>query len=165
MILTFAGDPQTTMAVTWRTDTTVPHALRRDGPGHRRARLPRPRPAGSKPATEPLTHAARTAHYHSVVFEGLEPGTLYAYRVGDGVNWSEFFQFRTAPAQNQPFTFIYFGDAQNDIKSLWSRRDPTGRHRRLQGRLPRPRRRPRQPPTSTTTSGASGSAPAAGSTA
>jgi hypothetical protein len=45
----------------------------------------------------------------------------YAYRVGDGVNWSEWFHFRTASDPPEPFTFVYFGDAQNDIRSLWSR--------------------------------------------
>jgi hypothetical protein len=43
------------------------------------------------------------------------------YRVGDGVNWSEWFQFQTASSDPEPFSFIYFGDAQNDLKSLWSR--------------------------------------------
>ena len=47
---------------------------------------------------------------------------MYAYRVGDGgKNWSEWFQFRTAADANEPFTFVYFGDAQNAIRSLWSR--------------------------------------------
>ena len=43
------------------------------------------------------------------------------YRVGDGVNWSEWFHFRTASDRPEPFSFIYFGDAQTDLKSLWSR--------------------------------------------
>jgi 3',5'-cyclic AMP phosphodiesterase CpdA len=62
-----------------------------------------------------------TAHYHAVKFEGLAPATKYAYRVGDGVNWSEWFHFSTASDKPEPFSFIYFGDAQNDIRSLWSR--------------------------------------------
>src|SRR5262249_21666459 len=37
------------------------------------------------------------------------------------VNWSEWFQFRTASDRPEPFSFIYFGDAQNGIRSLWSR--------------------------------------------
>ncbi|MGD2124287.1 MAG: metallophosphoesterase, partial [Gemmatimonadota bacterium] len=31
------------------------------------------------------------------------------------------FQFRTASREPEPFSFVYFGDAQNDIKPLWSR--------------------------------------------
>jgi 3',5'-cyclic AMP phosphodiesterase CpdA len=56
-----------------------------------------------------------------VTFTGLKPATLYAYRVGDGERWSEWFQFRTASAGAEPFSFIYFGDAQNDVRSMWSR--------------------------------------------
>jgi 3',5'-cyclic AMP phosphodiesterase CpdA len=51
----------------------------------------------------------------------LKPATLYAYRVGDGERWTEWFQFRTAASESRPFSFIYFGDAQNDVRSMWSR--------------------------------------------
>ena len=60
-------------------------------------------------------------HYHSVEFSDLKPDTLYAYRVGSGDRWSEWIQFRTAKAQAAPFSFLYFGDAQNSILSFWSR--------------------------------------------
>ena len=61
------------------------------------------------------------ANYHTAKLAGLKPGTKYAYRVGDGVNWSEWFHFSTASAEPKPFRFIYFGDAQNNIRSMWSR--------------------------------------------
>jgi predicted phosphodiesterase len=41
--------------------------------------------------------------------------------VGNGDNWSEWFQFHTANDHPQPFSFIYFGDAQINIRSFWSR--------------------------------------------
>jgi len=53
--------------------------------------------------------------------EGLKPETHYLYRVGDGKNWGEWNGFRTASDQPKKFGFIYVGDAQNDIKSRWSR--------------------------------------------
>ncbi len=71
--------------------------------------------------TEYLKTDLNEAHFHSAEFIDLHPGTKYAYRVGDGANWSEWFHFTTAPARPEPFSFVYFGDAQNDIKSLWSR--------------------------------------------
>lgn len=58
---------------------------------------------------------------HSVTFDRLEPDTIYAYRVGHGSVWSEWFQFRTAKNKPAPFTFVYFGDAQNNLMALWSR--------------------------------------------
>ena len=61
------------------------------------------------------------AHYHSVTFTDLIPDTIYAYRVGQGEEWSEWFHFRTASSEAKPFSFLYVGDAQNDIMSLWSR--------------------------------------------
>ncbi|NJB81823.1 purple acid phosphatase family protein [Wenyingzhuangia aestuarii] len=71
---------------------------------------------------EPLVHAA----YHSVIATNLEPETTYVYRVGSGAKnsdtWSEWFQINTpAKDTNKAFSFIYFGDAQNDVKSMWSR--------------------------------------------
>jgi hypothetical protein len=61
------------------------------------------------------------AKYHGVTFRDLKPDTLYAYRVGDGDHWSEWFHFRTASERPEPFSFVYFGDIQNGIRSLCSR--------------------------------------------
>jgi Calcineurin-like phosphoesterase/Purple acid Phosphatase, N-terminal domain len=137
VVATFEADPTTSFAVSWRTDATVPASV---------AEIARATPSGgfahastSKPATtEPLDlETVRSAgaelkmewnaglspvHYHSVSFEGLEPDTLYAYRVRGADNkWSEWFQIRTAPIAGTPFRFIYMGDAQNGILSHWSR--------------------------------------------
>jgi 3',5'-cyclic AMP phosphodiesterase CpdA len=56
-----------------------------------------------------------------VTFDGLEPATQYAYRVGDGTHWSEWFHTRTGSAEAAPFSFIYMGDAQNGLESHWPR--------------------------------------------
>ena len=69
---------------------------------------------------EPLVKAA----YHSAIVEDLIPGETYVYRVGNGAKsdqtWSEWYQI-TMPKPEDDFSFIYFGDAQNDVKSMWSR--------------------------------------------
>lgn len=120
IILTWNGDPSTTQAVTWRTDTTVLEAkaeiaLAGDTPDFYVN-------ATSVPATtERLKTNKNVAHYHSVTFSQLKPKTMYAYRVGDGVHWSEWFHFETADSRSSDFSFLYFGDAQNDLKSMWSR--------------------------------------------
>ncbi|MGD9722350.1 MAG: fibronectin type III domain-containing protein [Pirellulales bacterium] len=120
IILTWSGDPARSQAVTWRTDTSVNKAIAQIAPAE-------PGPGFVNKANE---HAAATtphesdlgtAHYHSVNFQQLEPATKYAYRVGDGVNWSEWFQFQTAAVEPAPFSFIYFGDAQNSVREHWSR--------------------------------------------
>lgn len=120
IVLTWSDDPATTQSVTWRTSADVTAAAAQitvADPGPDLETSAQTVAA----ASEPLTTNLGPAHYHSATFTGLKPHTLYAYRVGDGQLWSEWFQFRTAAATPQPFSFIYFGDAQNDIRSKWSR--------------------------------------------
>jgi 3',5'-cyclic AMP phosphodiesterase CpdA len=118
IVLTWAGDPATTQAVTWRTDTSVKNAVAQIAIAD-----PDPTFKGSDvPATtSELVAKLWPANYHSAKFENLKPDTMYAYRVGDGSPWSEWLQFRTASDKPGPFSFIYLGDAQIGIRSLWSR--------------------------------------------
>jgi hypothetical protein len=120
IILTWKGNPARAQAVTWRTDTSVKKALAQiaaatSGPEFAKS--------AKDVAATTIEHQSDLgpAHYHSVNFENLEPATRYAYRVGDGVNFSEWFQFSTASERAEPFSFIYFGDAQNAVREHWSR--------------------------------------------
>ena len=126
IILTFNGDPATKRAVTWRTDSSVKKAKAEIAVAA----------VNSSFVEEATTYFATTeefdlgiyksnksliVNYHSVVFENLNPNTLYAYRVGNDENWSEWIQFKTANDTYSPTQFVYFGDAQNDILNHWSR--------------------------------------------
>lgn len=120
IILTWSGDPTTTQAVTWRTDTTITSgyaefAVATEGPEFAKVAQ-----RVSAKTVELKTDLA-ACHCHSVEFTDLAPATRYVYRVGDGVNWSEWIQFTTASSEPEPFSFVYFGDAQNDVRSHWSR--------------------------------------------
>lgn len=119
IVLTWSGDPARTQAVTWRTDASVNSAVAEIALANESGRDLKPERRDA--TTEPFTSSLGEAHYHSIEFTGLTPDTLYAYRVGDGVNWSEWLQFRTASQEAKPFSFIYFGDAQNDVRTHWSR--------------------------------------------
>jgi 3',5'-cyclic AMP phosphodiesterase CpdA len=118
--LTWTSDTRTTQTVTWRTLAT-------GAPPTVQVQEAAPGPLTAASAREvtgttaPTTIGERRWEYHSATMTGLKPATLYAYRVGDGKTWSEWFQFRTAAAKAEPFSFLYFGDAQNDIRSAWSR--------------------------------------------
>jgi hypothetical protein len=136
IVLTFADDPARSLAVTWRTDTSVSTTAaeiavatadaRFDGDSRRALAQTEPVYLSSALVdgvrmAAPDNAGLQAVHYHSVLFENLEPDTLYAYRVqgADGL-WSEWFQARTA-ATSGPVKFVYFGDAQNGILSHWAR--------------------------------------------
>ena len=120
IILTWAGNPATTQAVTWRSHVNDSKSIAEIAPATAS-------PDFVKSArriwatTSHLKIKDNVVYYHSVNFTGLHPNTLYAYRVGNGNTWSEWFQFRTADSRAAPFSFLYFGDAQDKISSLWSR--------------------------------------------
>lgn len=120
IMLTIPGNPASTRAVSWRTVFDVTESV-----GEIAILDPSPK-FDDKVVAVTGTHStweegSQTSMGHKVIFDNLQPDTKYAYRVGDGENWSEWFQFKTSSATAQPFSFIYLGDVQNDIKSLGSR--------------------------------------------
>jgi hypothetical protein len=137
IITTFAGDPATTLSITWRTNAVVGRTIAQIAPATPDTRFDLDAyteraktkqidfdhlvtEAGVAPPEE--NTGIGKVHYHSITFKGLKPDTLYAWRVqGDRGNWSEWFQSRTAPVTSAPVSFVYFGDAQNGIRSHWSR--------------------------------------------
>ncbi len=137
IVVTLEEDPASSFSVTWRTsadvrETRAEIALAGDhsrfdlGARSVPARtetpdLKRKRVDGSEYALRWNDHVDAPA-YHTVTFRGLEPDTLYAYRVmGADGHFSEWFQTRTAPEPGTPFRFLYFGDAQDGIGSHWAR--------------------------------------------
>lgn len=119
IILTHSGDPATTQTVTWRTSVEVARptaqVAQADGTPYfgDQAR-------DYTPESTLLSGDGWEDRYHQVVFQGLDPDTVYHYRLGSDGNWTEWYQFKTASDQADPFSFIYVGDAQNDIISRWS---------------------------------------------
>ncbi len=120
IVLTLSGDPRTTQSVTWRTSTEVQHGIAEIVVAEANPYFSE-KSTQHAATTQPLKTDINEAHFHTVTFTDLKPGTKYAYRVGDGTNWSEWFHISTAAATNEAFSFIYFGDAQNNIRSMWSR--------------------------------------------
>lgn len=127
IILTFHGDPATSRAVTWRTDSTITKAFAQIAEATVNSKFTK-NAITTEAKTEVFdlglykTNASLKVHYHSVVFSNLKPNTLYVYRVGNGKkNWSEWIQFQTAKSEYAPTQFVYFGDAQNQVLDHWSR--------------------------------------------
>nr|MBI1232663.1 metallophosphoesterase [Cytophagales bacterium] len=124
--LNFGENPAKQVNVTWRTDTTIQVAKAEIAVATASPKFWRN--GKTLAATTSVFDGARikeaevTAHFHSVAFTDLIPDTVYAYRVGDGETWSEWFQFRTASDNKaDKFSFLYVGDAQNYILELWAR--------------------------------------------
>ena len=61
------------------------------------------------------------ARHHRADVDGLQPDTLYAWRVQGGGTWSAWHHTRTAARAEAPMTLLYFGDTQNKNTSLTTR--------------------------------------------
>jgi hypothetical protein len=125
IMLNFGADPTTTASATWRTNTEIDTAYAEIAKATAAPKFWRTAKRFTAKTTlldgSKVIDAGIVANYHSVTFNELEPNTLYGYRVGDGEHWSEWFQFTTASETNDKFSFLYMGDAQNNILELWSR--------------------------------------------
>lgn len=132
VILTITETPESSQIVNWRTapGVDVSEAQIAVATASVGLHLDATTVVGTQRAL--LSENGRALH-HQVRFDDLEPDTLYAYRVRGLGTWSEWFQFRTAKAGGEDFSFLYFGDAQNSVKSYFSR---VIREARLE--LPRP---------------------------
>jgi len=119
IVLNITEAPSTSLAVTWRTCDTVKN-------GFAEIIETTANPADFLKAKrftatpEPLKFENISVLYHSVILKNLLPKTSYLYRVGSGENWSEWFQVKTAGNAGDKLSFIYLGDVQIGIKSLWS---------------------------------------------
>ncbi|SFW20165.1 3',5'-cyclic AMP phosphodiesterase CpdA [Sinomicrobium oceani] len=133
IILNLTEHPESSIAVNWRTDQQtdsgfVQIAVATDGPEFLLdgVRTVRAETEVFENKNEKHNEPLVKANYHSAVIDDLNPATTYVYRVGYGGDddrlWSEWFQTTTASNRdNDAFGFIYFGDAQNELKSMWSR--------------------------------------------
>jgi hypothetical protein len=121
IVLNATATPSTSIAVTWRTNTTITSGYCELQP----ATDTRINPKDSKSfkaTTTTVTYqnkneAAVIANQHSYIITGLTPGAEYIYRVGADENWSEWFQFSTPSEDNDEFSFIYLGDPQVSLRS------------------------------------------------
>jgi len=125
IMLNYGADPTTTASVTWRTNTEEKTAYAEIAKATAAPKFWRTAERYTAKTTlldgRLVDNAGIVSNYHSVTFNELEPNTLYGYRLGDGEHWSEWIQFKTASTNNDKFSFIYLGDAQNNILELWSR--------------------------------------------
>lgn len=120
VVLNVTEDPATSLAINWRTDPTI-----KEGGVEIMKVTDDPREianAYKQPAvSSPFQLGPIRATYHAVSIKNLEPNTAYMYRVGHGEHWSEWFHTTTAGRAGEKMGFIYLGDVQAGIRTLWPR--------------------------------------------
>lgn len=124
IILNLTATPENSIGVNWRTDANqtsgqVQFALATPGTQFTKV-LDSVAAKVEKLTVSYQDEPDVTANYHSAILKNLIAGKSYVYRVGNGNYWSEWFQF-TVPKSDGKISFLYFGDAQNDVKNHWSR--------------------------------------------
>ena len=121
IVLSLTADPTHSQSVTWRTEKALASAqaqiaLASANPSFEKAAV-----TVAAAAVKAEAPNGKSVGEYAAQFSGLTPNTFYSYRVGDGTTWSEWNSFRTASDKPEAFRFLYLGDEQNSIKSLWSR--------------------------------------------
>lgn len=120
VVLNVTQDPSTSIAVNWRTIDSVQQGfieILQVTADPRKISEALKTPAVSTA----FTLEKQSATYHSATISNLLPNTAYMYRVGSGNHWSEWFHTTTAGKAGEKFSFIYMGDVQAGIKTLWPR--------------------------------------------
>lgn len=121
IILNLTAEPATSLAVTWRTPGPVAHPRVQVAPATGFSGFDENARSVATGTQRVVLKEGRVVYHHAVVLESLAPDTHYAYRVGGEGIWSEWSQFKTASREPAPFTFVYFGDPQEEVKSRCSR--------------------------------------------
>jgi len=126
VVLSVAEDPTTAIGINWRTSPTdkigyVEIAVSYGTP-YFATRSQRIKAEKINYDTSINLDDGFESSFYGITIKDLKPNTLYAYRVGNDLFKSEWFQFKTAGnPKKEPYSFIYVGDAQNYILELWSR--------------------------------------------
>lgn len=116
IVLCISEDPAHEMNVSWRCETRLDTPLVQFTENSPLAKFHKSPLKQSMALTEAVPRSDSSLIYvYSGEMSGLEAQTAYAYRVGGGDLWSEWFVFRTASEDAKPFQFIYFGDPQNGL--------------------------------------------------
>lgn len=120
-ILMTATDPLLqTRTLTWRTGNGIKEGIIEWSEQQQEMEFYRDVESTSAQTKVFVTLLGDTVYYHTATLDKLVPGKKYTFRVGYEDYWSEWIDF-SLPSDDFSFRFIYLGDAQNDVFSLWSR--------------------------------------------
>jgi len=96
--MTWQSDPRYSITISWRTASESPSVVE----------------YGSTAAYGSKAEGI-AGRVHHVSLDGLGPGTVYHFRCGSDLGWSQDLTFRTAPEDpHQGFTFVALGDSRTN---------------------------------------------------
>ena len=110
VMVTWSGDPSTTIDIQWRTSAKVTESTvsyRAAGSGDIQTAQ-----GVSILMEDRLLMNDRYIHRFTAQLTGLTPGTTYEYLVGPEQDWNKAFSFTTAAA-DESFSFLWFTDTHN----------------------------------------------------
>jgi hypothetical protein len=109
VLLTWSGDPKTTLDVQWRTNAELPEGKIKywiSGTGDTLFST-----ASLFKMEDRLLQNDRYVNRFTARLKNLQPGTVYQYALRATENkWNTPASFKTASADNRDFSFIWFGD-------------------------------------------------------
>ena len=114
IMLSWSGDPSTSMDIQWRTNTSVPDGMVRYWVSGTEDTLMAV--AKLKPMEDRLLQNDRYVHRFTAHLDHLQTGASYSYLVGsEHGTWSDAASFHTE-VRDDAFSFIWFGDTHKSEK-------------------------------------------------
>jgi len=109
IMLSWVGDPSTSMDIQWRTRSSVPEGRVKywvNGTADTMTAV-----ANKNVMEDRLLQNDRYMHRFAAHLDQLQPGTDYSYQVGSEQGlWSSTASFQTESDEEESFSFIWFGD-------------------------------------------------------
>ena len=116
IMLTWSGDPKTTMDIQWRTNTSVEKGLVKYWESGSKDTMTTN--ASAYKMEDRLLQNDRFVQRFTGNLTNLKPGATYNYKVGtQSGNWSETANFKTESGEKEGFSFIWFGDTHHS--KIW----------------------------------------------
>lgn len=125
LVLTWQQSPKTTQSFTWRTAPPVEGSVAEFVPESDFTDFSADNVQRAEGTSFLFTDNLGEMRIHEAEATGLEPGTTYIYRTGNGEpdGWSEPYSFTTEPAGDEAYTFLFTADSQAVTReqfSIWT---------------------------------------------
>ncbi len=121
IILNLTSSPESSIAVTWRTNGEVNNPQVKYSLSTDWREIDSNFISISANTEKVKLDSDNYVYHHSAILKNLQADKIYSYKVGCKHDWSEWNQFTTADNSNSEFEFVFFGDPQVDVREYVSR--------------------------------------------